>query len=520
MALKVLMLRKKLNDANKALKELRDKDAEFESREAELEASIEEAETDEEKEAVEEEIGAFEADKAEHTEKEKQLEDQIGELEDELKEEEAAQDTTPAPVEERKAEKKMSRRDFFGMNIAEREAFVARDDVKQFLGEVRNAMMEKRAITNAGLLIPDVVIGLLKENVIEYSKLYKHVFVRQIPGTGRMVIEGAIPEAVWTEMCANLNELDLSFGDVEVDGYKVGGYFRVCNATLEDSDIDLAAELIDVLGRAIGFALDKAILFGTGTKMPQGVLTALGAVSSTPNIVSHASTVVDKALMKALIQDGGKIKGTYSRGAKVWTMNEKTYSELIANSLAVDASGAIVAGVNGTMPVIGGVIEVLNFIPDNVIIGGYFDLYLLAERAGTVINTSEHAFWVEDQTGFKGTARYDGKVLDANAFVAIGINGVDPSNVSVVFAGDGANTPSGLLINTNTASIAVGGKVQLTAIPMPFGVSGEVTWASGTPAKATVDDNGEVTGVAAGSSVITATCNGYTASCTVTVTSA
>jgi hypothetical protein len=37
MALKAIMLRKKLNDAQKALDALREKDAEFEKREAELE---------------------------------------------------------------------------------------------------------------------------------------------------------------------------------------------------------------------------------------------------------------------------------------------------------------------------------------------------------------------------------------------------------------------------------------------------------------------------------------------------
>lgn len=443
MALKALMLRKRLNDANKALAALRDKDAEFEKREAELTESIEEAETEEEKAAVEGEIDAFEADKAAHEEKKNKLEGEIADLEGELRDEEAAQNTDapagePAP-QERKKENNIMRRDFFGMSIQERDAFVAREDVQKFLGEVRSAIKEKRAITGAGNLIPQVMLGLLRENVIRYSKLYRHVFVRPVPGTGRMVVEGSIPEAVWTEMCANLNELDLAFTNVEVDGYKVGGYFRICNATLEDSDIDLAAELLDVLGRAIGLALDKAILFGTGTKMPVGILTALKAVSGTPNIVSHAASVVDKALMKALIKDAGLTSSKYSRGEKVWAMNEKTHSEIVVNSLEVNSAGAIVAGVNGTMPVVGGVIEVLNFIPDNIIIGGYMDLYLLAERAGTELSTSEHAFWVADQTGFKGTARYDGKVLDAGAFVAIGINGANPAQTTVTFAQDTAN---------------------------------------------------------------------------------
>lgn len=441
MALKALMLRKRLNDAQKALDTLRAKDADFETRKADIEKAIEEADTEEERAAVEEAITAYETEKEAHESEAASLEAQVRQLEEELTAEETAQEEPAPVVEERKVEIKMTNRTkFFGMTATERDAFISRDDVQKFLGQVRTAMMEKRALTNAGLLIPNVMLGLLRENIAEYSKLYKHVNVRPIAGTGRMVVQGAIPEAVWTEMCATLNELDLSFSEVEVDGYKVGGYFRVCNATLEDSDIDLAADLIQTLGQAIGFALDKAILFGTGTKMPVGILTALKAVTGTPNIVSHAASVTEKALYKALVKDSGLAKSNYSRGTKFWTMNEKTYTDLIAEAVGFDASGAVVTGIQGTMPVIGGVIEVLNFIPDGIIIGGYGDLYLLAERAGTAINTSEHAFWIEDQTGFKGTARYDGKVLRNDAFVAIGIGGVDPAQATVTFAADTANT--------------------------------------------------------------------------------
>ena len=442
MALRALMLRKKIDDAKKALAAVEESMSGFEAREAEIAKAIEEAETDEERSAVEEEITKFDGEKADAESQKGELERTVSELEKELADIESVQDA-PAeePEPENREENKVmeNRTKFFGMSMQERDAFIAREDVQEMLTGIRTAIKEKRAITNAGLLIPKVILGLLRENIMNYSKLYKHCNVRPVPGEGRMVIEGAIPEAVWTEMCANLNELNLSFSQVEVDGYKVGGYFRICNATLEDSDIDLAAALITVLGQAIGYALDKAILFGTGTKMPQGVLTALKAVSNTPNIVSHAATVKDLALWQAIVTDSGLAAGKYSRGEKTWVMNEKTYTYLVTNALSINAAGAIVSGVNGSMPVIGGAIEVLNFVPDNIIIGGYFDLYLLAERAGTRISTSEHAFWVEDQTGFKGTARYDGKVLDAGAFVAIGVNGGTPATASVAFAADTAN---------------------------------------------------------------------------------
>ena len=169
----------------------------------------------------------------------------------------------------------MNTRTKYGMTYEQRSAIAQREDVQAFLAQTREAIQQKRALTNVGLTVPQVVIGLLRENVIEYSKLYKHVNAVQVGGTARQVVMGTVPEAVWTEMCATLNELDLSFYGVEVDGYKVGGYFAICNAMAEDNDVDLLDALIEALGQAIGLALDKAILYGTGTKMPLGVVTRL-----------------------------------------------------------------------------------------------------------------------------------------------------------------------------------------------------------------------------------------------------
>ena len=458
MALRVLMTKKKLDTAKKSLEELRSQREEFEKRESEIEKAIEEALTEEEKKVVEEEIDKHEAEKAELDEKEKALSDEVTELEKELADLETEQEKEPEvkevpKEEERKVVKTMETRKFFNMNPQERDAFFAREDVKSYLNEVRSAIREKRALTNVGLTIPEVFMGLIRENLIDYSKLYKYVDVRKIGGSGRAVIQGSISEAVWTECCANLNELSLGWNDVELDCYRLAGFYTVCNANLEDSDIDLASELIRALAQAIGLALDKAILYGTNVKMPLGIITRLVQTEApadypatarawvdlhTSNIKSIPANTTGAALIAAIITAFGNAKGKYSRGTKVWVMNELTYTNLVAASVSVDASGAIVAGVNGQMPVIGGNIEVLDFIPDNVIIGGYFDLYLLAERAGAKFMTSEHVKFLQDQTVFKGTARYDGVPAIAEAFVAIGLNGVTP-NATMTFAADSAN---------------------------------------------------------------------------------
>lgn len=466
MALRVLMLRKQREDLNKKLKALVEKKEALEKREAEAAEAIEELteeSTEEEKAAVSEEVDAIEAEKDALEKEEADLNEEVRKIEESIAAIEEEQGEDPVPEEkpdekeERKEKDETMRKRFFNLNEMETRDMFAREDVKAFLEETRSAIKEKRTITGAGLLVPEVFLGLLRENILEYSKLYKHVDVRAIGGNGRAVIMGSIPEAVWTDCCGNLNEMDLTFNDLEVGCWKVGGYYAICNATLEDSDIDLASEIMTALGQGIGYALDKAILFGLGTRMPMGFFTRLAQTSKpadypdtarpwvdlhTSNILSIASGTTGAGLVSAIVEAAGNAKGKYSRGEKVWVMNEKTYTALAAATVTTTADGNIVTGIFDRMPVIGGIIEVLDFVPDDMIFGGYLDLYLLAERAGNNFASSEHVRFLNDQTVMKGTARYDGAPAIAEGFVAIGINGTTPSAAGITFAPDEANSES------------------------------------------------------------------------------
>lgn len=544
--LKVLLLRKKIDAANKSLEALRAKDADFAKREAELEQAINEAaeaegeDAAEAQKAVEEEVEKFDQEKEEHEAAKKSLEDELTELESGLEAEEAAQDTSEAPkpqpqAEERKEEKMITRNKFFrGVDV---DAMFQRDDVKAYLSEIRSCIKNKRELTNVGLTIPEVFVGLIKENVENYSKLYKHVNVQPIAGKAREIVQGTVAEAIWTECCAVLNELNLAFNDVEIDCYKVAGYYKVCNAVLEDNDVQLATKLLEALSQAIGLAVDKAILYGRNSasaqKMPLGIVSRLAQTSEpanypatarpwvdlhTSNIISLSAGLTGAGLFKQIVLASGAAKGKYSRGGKVWVMNETTYTKLMAETVSVNANGQIVSGVAGTMPVVGGVIEVLDFIPDNTIIGGYFDLYMLGERAGAQFAQSEHVFFIQDQTAFKGTARYDGQPVIAEAFVAIGLEATTPAASSVAFAPDEANTVKAIALNVNAVTIDLSedDEFQMQAVTMP--IDAPITWSSSAETYATVDQNGLITGKAAGSATITAVSGSASASVAVTVT--
>lgn len=460
MALKVLLLRNKLDMKKKSLQELRDKDPDFEKREKELEDAIKEMNedtTEEDRQIVEQQAEDFQKEKDEHEKDKKSLETEIEGIEEEIREEEEKQ-PKPEPAEGRSKEGGAGRLmevrgrvpgNFFGMNIQERDAMMARTDVKEFLERVRECIKEKRALTNVGLTIPDIMLPMIRQVATETSKLIQYVTVRPVGGTSRQNIMGEIPEGIWDEMCASIKELDLAFYNMEMDGYKVSGYFAVCNAILEDSDVNLATEFINAMGKAIGKAVDKAILYGKNVKMPMGIVTSI-LMTEAPDeypatgrewedlSASHVitgKTATGLALFQDIVTSSGVIDNDYDTGEIVWVMNKKTHTKLIAESMGVNSAAAIAAGMNNSMPVIGGPIVELKYIPDDTIIFGYFKNYVLAERAGTKIAQSEHVRFLEDQTVFKGTARYDGDLAIREAFAIYGI-GKAPVTTAPTFAGE------------------------------------------------------------------------------------
>lgn len=549
--LKALVLAKNIKERRAELDELQQKDAAFAEREKSLTDDIQTAQTKEEREAVEAAAAEYDAEFAAHEAAKASLAGDIEAMEAELAE---LEKPLPAPAQaaaEHHHERMntamipstlnirampMNQRVFDALPLERRQAIVAQDDVQAFFGQLRSYAKVNASVTGADLTIPVIFLDLISENRYRYSKLMSRVRVRNVNGEARQTIGGTVPDAVWTECCGNLNELTFAFNQITMGCFKVAGFVLICNSLLNDSDLNLAAELIEMISEAIGKAKDKAILYGKGAafNMPMGIVTRLAQTAKpanypvnapewvdlhTSNIQTIAANLTGAAFWSALRMATANTYTEYSRGDLSWGMNSKTYAMLESKAIATTVTGEWVAMIGGRLPIISGDIDVLEFMPDGDIVGGYFDLYLWAQREGMELGTDMNGYTlrVTDNTLFWGKERADGQPIIAGAFVAINIMGNAPAT-SLLFPADTANTLAGLLLPA-TATVAVGAQLALKAIAVPFGVDADVTYTSGTPANATVDaKTGVVTGVAAGSSVITATSGGFTATCTVTVT--
>src|SRR5699024_7659639 len=159
---------------------------------------------------------------------------------------------------------------------------------------------------------------------------------------------------------------------------------------------NLASWIVGMISEYIGLAMDKAIQYGKGaaSKMPLSIVARLSQDTKPAyhhanapersdlydsNILqSGGASVTGDAFWSALMTATGATYTRYNRGNMFWAMNSKTYATLKSKLITFTATGDIVANLFGSLPIVTGDIDVLEFIPDGDIIGGYGDLYLLA----------------------------------------------------------------------------------------------------------------------------------------------
>ena len=407
MALRQLILNKKIQERSAKITALRADETKLKDEEVELEKALDEAETDEEVKVVEDSANELEKKIKEKSDEITKLETEKADLEAELAkiEDEQPNNEEKEDGEKRKMAKKVKTRNNDVMTIRESLQI---ENVRSFYQNIANAMVEKRSLTGAEKVVPTEVIDRIESKLGDYSTLIGEVTVEKIGGTGRAVIAGDIPEAIWFEVGKKaLEELEDKLDGVELDGFGLGGYVAVPNIIIENSLINLASHVEDRLAKAIAKALDKAILKGTGTKQPTGVVVS----APTANKVTSDGTITD------LIAKLAKVDTDGTGGEVIAVMNRATYySKIVPKTLAVAANGVLTGSYALPFRVV-----LSAYADENTIVFGDFKQFLLAQRSEIRVESSTEVQFTSDNTVFKGVGFYDGKATKAEAFAVVTI---------------------------------------------------------------------------------------------------
>lgn len=262
MALKVLMLRKKLDEKNKALEELSEKEKTLQTREAELEQAIQEAETEEEREAVEEEVEKFEAEKGENETERSGLEKEVADLEAEIAEEERKQKTV---IEERKVEevKKVDEKE---LRIAQRAAFC---NYIRGVREERNDYNMTQG--NNGAIVPTTIAEEIITKVTQLSPIYALAHKYNVKGKLEIPYYPASSDhviaAAYKDEMAALEASSGDFGAVELTGFELGALAKISKKLINNTDVDITPFVVDQMAEAFAIKYEMEFLNGTNSKV-------------------------------------------------------------------------------------------------------------------------------------------------------------------------------------------------------------------------------------------------------------
>lgn len=263
---------------------------------------------------------------------------------------------------------------------------------------------------DGGYLVPEefernIVTALEEENVIRsLAKVITTQHERKIPvATGHST-------AQWTAENAAYTESNPTFGQKQIDAFKLTDLARVSVELLQDSAFDIEDYLMKEFARAFGIAEEEAFCVGTGTNQPTGIFTAnggtVGVTAATNNTITADELI---SLVYAL-------KSPYRRNAK-FLMNDATISAI---RKLKDQNGAYLwqPSLQAGQPdrLLGYDLYTSPYVPTMAagaltVAFGDFKNYWIGDRAGRTVQRLNELYATNGQIGYVATERVDGKVI-------------------------------------------------------------------------------------------------------------
>ena len=275
-----------------------------------------------------------------------------------------------------------------------------------------------------GYTVPDEferqLIQALEENNI--FRTLAHT-IRTNSGTRTIPIASEYGSAAWIEEGTAIPESDMTFTVQTLSAYKMGSMIRVSNELLHDSAFDIAGYIAQRLGRRFGNCEEDAFINGSGVSndpsdhasQPTGILTSISNAAVTTD---DASTITFDDVYKLFYG----LKGPYRQKAK-FLCNETVLLQLM---LLKDGNGRYLwkpsLDIGKPDTILGHEIYTSTYMPaitntpaedagKKVLLFGDFSYYWIADRTNRSMKRLDELYAVNDQVGFLGTQRVDGKLI-------------------------------------------------------------------------------------------------------------
>ncbi len=283
-------------------------------------------------------------------------------------------------------------------------------------GDVRSLTFERRDLNTSddSAVVPQDFLGEIQRIMTTVGPMTDPSVVRVINTAGgndmKVPVQTARPEATAIAEGTAITALDPTFSSITMRAQKVAVLTKVSREMLTDEGVSLEAFLAEDLGIALGVKVNNLLTLGTGTVVPNGVVTAAGSGVTGGTAVSGAFTADN------LIDLAHSVDGAYVRNGAGWLMRRSTMGAvrklkgqdgayLFAPAATVGAPDQLLAAPIYENPDVAAV----GLGAKSVLFGGLRH-YLVRIVGGLEIARSEDAYFAEDEIGIRATIRVWGDI--------------------------------------------------------------------------------------------------------------
>lgn len=285
-------------------------------------------------------------------------------------------------------------------------------------GHVMNASTVTTT-TEGGAVIPTVLVDRIIEKLLATGMILPRVTQTAYKGGVSIPVSLVKPTAEWVKEGADATGTQL---DVKKANMVTFSYYKLkCKVavTLEMDVMSISSfenMIVNNVSEAMTYALENAIINGTGSGQPKGILAE---TAPTGQAITTAKT--GEIGYKDLINCEAALPLAYENGA-VWLMNKKTFMDIEG---MVDSAGQPIARVNYGLSgapertILGRTVVLNDYMPSTGTPAVIFNMadYILNTNLNLTVKTYEDNE-TDDQVT-KAIMLVDGKVVDTSSLVTL-----------------------------------------------------------------------------------------------------
>jgi len=290
-------------------------------------------------------------------------------------------------------------------------------------GEVR-ADTDGMTTSENGVIATDYSNDIIKK-VQELSGIINRIGIVNSRGDYKQIVADGANKitAGWTSELAEVTSSEAKFTTITIGHYKLGSLFKVSNELINQNYFDIASEGVNQMSEDFALKAETAIIAGTGTDQPTGLITSGTAYE----LASGTAITADE-----LITIQHALKAPYQMNA-VWIMSNDTLCKL---RLLKDGAGQYIfhlsdmtSGFAGTVlgkPVL--VSEAMDNIGAGkkpILYGDFSRAYKANINPDVSLQVLREKYATQGAVGVLGFMHLDGKPVNAEAYVTVSCPAAD-----------------------------------------------------------------------------------------------